>query len=189
MSDKIIRCWGDGDPLMEAYHDDEWGRPEHDDQKLFEKLTLDSFQAGLSWRTILHKRDNFRAAFRGFDLKKVSKFGKADRERLLADAGIVRNRQKIDAAINNAARVMEIQKEIGSFDQYLWGFIGHKTLRAKPTDDLKYMPSTSPESDAMSADLKARGFKFVGGTICYAFMQAVGIVDDHLIGCFRYQSE
>ncbi len=189
MSEKKTRCWGDGDPLMEAYHDNEWGRPEHDDQKLFEKLTLDSFQAGLSWRTILHKRDNFRSAFAGFDLKKVSKFGEADRERLLADAGIVRNRQKIDAAINNAARVIEIQKEIGSFDQYLWGFTGHKTLRPKPASDWKNLPSTSPESDAMSADLKARGFKFVGGTICYAFMQAVGMVDDHLMGCFRFRNK
>ena len=152
-------------------------------------MTLDSFQAGLSWRTILHKRDNFRSAFAGFDLKKVSKFGEADRERLLADAGIVRNRQKIDAAINNAARVIEIQKEIGSFDQYLWGFTGHKTLRPKPASDWKNLPSTSPVSDAMSADLKARGFKFVGGTICYAFMQAVGMVDDHLSGCFRFQNE
>jgi DNA-3-methyladenine glycosylase I len=172
---------------MEAYHDNEWGRPEHDDRKLFEKLTLDSFQAGLSWRTILHKRDNFRAAFAGFDLKKVSKFGEADRERLLGDAGIVRNRQKIDAAINNAQRVLEIQEEFGSFDKYLWGFTGHKTLRAKPAGDLEGLPSTSPESEAMSADLKAHGFKFVGGTICYAFMQAVGMVDDHLIGCFRFQ--
>ena len=173
--------------MMEAYHDNEWGRPEHDDRKLFEKLTLDSFQAGLSWRTILHKRDNFRAAFAGFDLKKVSKFGEADRERLLGDAGIVRNRQKIDAAVNNAQRVLEIQEEFGSFDKYLWGFTGHKTLRAKPRSDLENLPSTSPESEAMSADLKAHGFKFVGGTICYAFMQAVGMVDDHLSICFRFQ--
>ncbi len=172
---------------MEAYHDNEWGRPEHDDRKLFEKLTLDSFQAGLSWRTILHKRDNFRAAFAGFDLKKVSKFGEADRERLLGDAGIVRNRQKIDAAINNAQRVLEIQEEFDSFDKYLWHFTGHKTLRPKPASDWEGLPSTSPESDAMSADLKVHGFKFVGGTICYAFMQAVGMVDDHLSSCFRFR--
>ena len=172
---------------MEAYHDNEWGRPDHDDRKLFEKLTLDSFQAGLSWRTILHKRDNFRAAFAGFDLKKVAKFGEADRERLRGDAGIVRNRHKIDAAINNAQRVLEIQEEFGSFDKYLWGFTGHKTLHAKPASDWEGLPSTSPESDAMSVDLKKRGFKFVGGTICYAFMQAVGLVDDHLSGCFRFQ--
>ncbi len=172
---------------MEAYHDNEWGTPEHDDRKLFEKLTLDSFQAGLSWRTILHKRDNFRAAFAGFDLKKVSKFGEPDRERLLGDAGIVRNRQKIDAAINNAQRVLELQEEFGSFDKYLWGFTDHKTLRLKPASDWEGLPSTSPESDAMSADLKAHGFKFVGGTICYAFMQAVGMVDDHLSTCFRFE--
>ena len=174
--------------MMEAYHDNEWGRPEHDDRKLFEKLTLDSFQAGLSWQTILHKRDNFQAAFAGFDLKKVAKFGEVDRERLLGDAGIVRNRQKIDAAINNAQRVLEIQEEFGSFDNYLWGFTGHKTLRAKPRSDLEGLPSTSPESGAMSADLKAHGFKFVGATICYAFMQAVGMADDHLSTCFRFQS-
>ena len=171
---------------MEAYHDNEWGTPEHDDRKLFEKLTLDSFQAGLSWRTILYKRDNFRAAFAGFDLKKVSKFGEPDRERLLGDAGTVRNRQKIDAAINNAQRVLELQEEFGSFDKYLWGFTDHKTLRLKPASDWEGLPSTSPESEAMSADLKVHGFKFVGGTICYAFMQAVGMVDDHLSICFRY---
>ncbi|MFQ5942778.1 MAG: DNA-3-methyladenine glycosylase I [Anaerolineales bacterium] len=170
---------------MAAYHDDEWGQPEHDDRKLFEHLALDSFQAGLSWRTILHKRENFRKAFAGFDLKKVSAFNDADRERLLADAGIVRNRQKIDATINNAKRVLEIQQEMGSFDNYLWGFTGHKTIRSKPVSDWQQLRSTSPESDAMSADLKGRGFKFVGSTICYAFMQAVGMVDDHMVGCFR----
>ena len=172
---------------MADYHDNEWGRTEHDDQKLFEKLTLDSFQAGLSWRTILHKRENFRSAFHGFDLHKVSRYGDADRERLLADAGIVRNRQKIDAAINNAQRVLELQTEFGSFDQYIWSFTDHKTLRGDPVSDWRELPSTSPESDAMSKDLKARGFKFVGSTICYAFMQAVGMVDDHMVGCFRFK--
>jgi len=186
LSEKKTRCWGDGDPLMEAYHDNEWGRPEHDDRKLFEHLSLDSFQAGLSWRTILNKRENFRAAFAGFDLQKVSRFDASDRERLLADAGIVRNRQKIDATINNAQRVLDIQNEIGSFDKYIWGFAGHKTLQSNPASDWKELPSTSPESDAMSADLKARGFKFIGSTICYAFMQAVGMVDDHMVGCFRF---
>ncbi len=189
MSEEISRCWGDEDPLMADYHDNEWGRPEHDDRKLFEHLALDSFQAGLSWRTILNKRENFRKAFAGFDLQKISKFDDADRERLLADAGIVRNRQKIDATINNAQRVLDIQVEMGSFDKYIWSFTGYKTLRAKPASDWEGLPSTSPESDAMSADLKARGFKFVGGTICYAFMQAVGMVDDHLIGCFRFHKE
>ncbi len=189
MSEDISRCWGDEDPLMADYHDNEWGRPEHDDRKLFEHLALDSFQAGLSWRTILNKRENFRKAFAGFDLQKVSKFDDEDRERLLADAGIVRNRQKIDATINNAQRVLEIQQELGSFDEYIWGFTDSKTLRPKPASDWDNLLSTSPESEAMSADLKARGFKFVGGTICYAFMQAVGMVDDHLIGCFRFHKE
>ncbi len=187
MSEEISRCWGDEDALMADYHDNEWGRPEHDDQRLFEHLALDSFQAGLSWRTILNKRENFRRAFAGFDPKKVSKFNEADRERLLTDAGIVRNRQKIDAAINNAQRVLEIQKEMGSFDKYIWGFTGHKTLRSDPVSDWRGLPSTSPESEAMAADLKGRGFKFVGSTICYAFMQAVGMVDDHMIGCFRFR--
>lgn len=188
MGEEISRCWGDDDPLMADYHDNEWGVPEHDDQKLFEKLALDSFQAGLSWRTILHKRDNFRKAFAGFDLIKVSKFNDSDRERLLADAGIVRNRQKIDATINNAQHVLDIQQEIGSFDEYLWGFTDYKILRHDPASDWRELPTTSPESDAMSKALKARGFKFVGGTICYAFMQAVGMVDDHMIGCFRFQA-
>ena len=187
MSEHISRCWGDGDPLMADYHDNEWGKPEHDDRKLFEHLALDSFQAGLSWRTILNKRENFRRAFAQFDPEVVASFDEADRERLLADAGIVRNRQKIDATINNSQRVLEIQVDLGSFDKYIWGFTGHKTLRREPVADWQDLPSTSPESEAMSADLKAHGFKFVGGTICYAFMQAIGMVDDHMIGCFRYR--
>jgi DNA-3-methyladenine glycosylase I len=187
MNDKIERCWGDEDSLMQAYHDEEWGVPEHDDQKLFEHLALDGFQAGLSWRTILNKRENFRAAFAGFDLVKVSKFGDQDRERLLSDAGIVRNRQKIDATINNAKLMLDLQKEFGSFDKYIWSFTDYKTLRRKSASAWEQIPSTSPESDAMSKDLKKRGFKFVGSTICYAFMQAVGMVDDHMIGCFRFQ--
>ncbi len=187
MSVENSRCWGDEDPLMADYHDNEWGRPEHDDRKLFEHLALDSFQAGLSWRTILNKRENFRKAFAGFDPKKVSKFDEADRERLLADAGIVRNRQKIDATINNAQRLLEIQAEMGSFDKYIWAFTGHKTLRGDPVSDWRGLPSTSAESETMTADLKARGFRFVGSTICYAFMQAVGMVDDHMIGCFRFR--
>jgi DNA-3-methyladenine glycosylase I len=186
LSEEVSRCWGDDDPQMAEYHDNEWGVPEHDDQKLFEHLALDSFQAGLSWRTILHKREYFRKAFAGFDLSKVAKFGPADRERLLADAGIVRNRQKIDATINNAQLVLDIQKEEGSFDKYIWGFTGQKTLRSDPVSDWQDLPTTSSESDAMSKDLKSRGFKFVGSTICYAFMQAVGMVDDHMVGCFRH---
>lgn len=172
---------------MEAYHDDEWGVPEHDDRKLFEHLALDGFQAGLSWRTILHKRENFRAAFAGFDPLAVSRFGEAERQRLLQDAGIVRNRQKIDATINNAGLLLEIQREFGSFDRFIWGFTEQRTLRGAPASDWSQLPSTSAESEAMSAALKARGFKFVGSTICYAFMQAVGMVDDHMLGCFRYQ--
>ncbi len=183
----VSRCWGDDDPLMADYHDNEWGVPEHNDQKLFEKLALDSFQAGLSWRTILHKRDNFRKAFAGFNLHKVAKFDDSDRDRLLADAGIVRNRLKIEATIHNARQVLDIQKEVGSFDEYLWGFTGNKTLRGNPVSDWQDIPTTSPESEAMSKALKARGFKFVGSTICYAFMQAVGMVDDHMVGCFRFQ--
>lgn len=188
MNDEIVRCWGDDDPLMAAYHDQEWGTPEHDDQKLFEHLALDSFQAGLSWRTILNKRENFRKAFTDFDPNAVAKYGDEDRERLLGDAGIVRSRQKIDATINNAQLVLDIQEELGSFDKYIWGFADHQTLFNEPTSDWRELPTIRPESDAMSADLKKRGFKFVGSTICYAFMQAVGMVDDHMIGCFRFQS-
>lgn len=181
------RCWGSDDPLLAAYHDREWGVPEYDDRKLFEHLALDGFQAGLSWRTILHKRENFRAAFAGFDPAKVARFGEADRQRLLADAGIVRNRQKIDATISNARLVLELQNQDGSFSDLLWSFTGHRTLRGEPCTHWRDLPTTSPESDAMSAELKLRGFKFVGSTICYAFMQAVGMVDDHLQGCFRFQ--
>lgn len=173
---------------MAAYHDNEWGAPEHDDRKLFEHLALDGFQAGLSWRTILHKRENFRAAFAGFDPATVARFTQQDRKRLLANAGIVRNRQKIDATINNAQRLLEIQREFGTFNDFIWSFTDHRTLRRAPTEHWRDLPSTSPESEAMSAALKQRGFKFVGSTICYAFMQAVGMVDDHLIGCFRFQT-
>lgn len=186
MSDQIARCWGSDDPLMAAYHDNEWGVPEYDDRRLFEHLALDGFQAGLSWRTILHKREDFRAAFAGFDPVKVSQFTARDRRRLLADAGIVRNRQKIDATINNAKRLLELQLEYGTFREFIWGFTDHQTLRGKPTANWRELPSTSSESEAMSAELRLRGFKFVGNTICYAFMQAVGMVDDHLIGCFRF---
>ncbi len=183
----LVRCWGDDDPLMAAYHDDEWGVPVHDDRSLFEYLALDGFQAGLSWRTILHKREAFRRAFEGFDPKVVARYGDVERERLLADAGIVRNRLKIDATITNAAALLEVQREFGSFDRYIWGFTQNKTLRGKPARTWDAIPTTNPEAEAMSADLKKRGFKFVGPTICYAFMQAVGMVDDHLVGCFRFQ--
>ncbi len=186
-SSSVRRCFGTGDPLMEAYHDLEWGVPLHDSRALFEKLLLDSFQAGLSWRTILHKRENFRRAFHGFDPARIARYTARDRGRLLADAGIVRNRLKIDAAIGNARAFLHLEDELGSFADYLWGFTGGETLRPRAARTWRQVPTHSPESDAMSKDLQARGFRFVGPTICYAFMQAVGMVDDHRIGCFRYQ--
>jgi len=167
---------------MIKYHDKEWGKPLHDDQKLFEFLILESFQAGLSWRTVLHKRENFRRAFAKFDAKKVSKFDKKKVASLLKDAGIIRNRLKISAAINNAKCFLQLQKEFGSFDKYVWSFVNHKTIINKPKI-LKDLPAKTKISDAMSEDMGKRGFKFRGSTICYAFMQAVGMVDDHLVGC------
>ena len=182
----VHRCFGTGDPLMEAYHDLEWGVPVHDSRALFEKLLLDSFQAGLSWRTILHKRENFRRAFRGFDPERLARYTARDRTRLMADAGIVRNRLKIEAAISNARAYLKLESELGSFAEYLWGFTGGTTLRRRAPRTWANMPTHSLESDAMARDLQARGFRFVGTTICYAFMQAVGMVDDHLVSCFRY---
>ncbi len=183
MDDDLTRCWGGDDPLMQAYHDDEWGRPVHDDRVLFEFLLLDNFQAGLSWRTILNKRENFRAAFSGFDPLKIAAYGETDRQRLLADAGIIRNRAKVKAAVSNAQAFLEVQAEFGSFDTYIWKFTGGKTLESTPLANWEDAPATTPESDAMSADLKKRGFKFVGSTICYAFMQSIGMVNDHLATC------
>lgn len=167
---------------MVKYHDEEWGRPVHDDQKLFEFLILESFQAGLSWRTILHKRENFRKAFANFDPKKVAKFDKKKFDTLMQDAGIVRNRLKVLAAINNAQKFLEIQKEFGSFDKYVWSFSKGKRVINK-SKSLGQIPTRSTLSDTMSKDMGERGFKFRGTTICYAFMQAVGIVDDHVVGC------
>ncbi len=184
--DEKVRCsWGPGNPLMIRYHDEEWGVPVHDDRTTFEFLCLEGAQAGLSWQTILNKRDNFRRAFDNFDPAKVAAYGEADRKRLLADAGIVRNRAKIDAMINNAQRFLEVQKEFGAFDRYVWGFTGHSTLRRPGVITLENTPTRTPESEAMSKDLKSRGFRFVGPTICYAHMQAVGMVNDHITGCFR----
>jgi DNA-3-methyladenine glycosylase I len=178
-----MRCpWPGEDPLMIEYHDKEWGKPVHDDRLLFEFLILESFQAGLSWRTVLHKRENFRKAFANFDAKKVSKCDKKKFNSLMKDAGIIRNRLKIEAAINNANRYLQIQKEFGTFDKYVWSFTGGKTIVNKPKT-LKDLPAKTNISDAMSEDMGKRGFKFRGSTICYAFMQAVGIVDDHLVGC------
>ena len=184
----VPRCWGGDprDPLMTRYHDEEWGVPVHDDVALFERLALESFQAGLSWSTILRKREAFRHAFRGFDPQVVAAFGQADRARLLADPGIVRNRAKIDATIGNAAAVLALRAQHGSFDRYL---AGHVPDAGRPLDlgaTAADVPVTTPVADALSADLRRHGFRFVGPTIVYAFMQSVGLVDDHLPGCHRY---
>lgn len=170
---------------MIAYHDDEWGVPLHDDRKLFEFFVLDAFQAGLSWRTILHKRENFRAAFDGFEPVAIARYGEAERERLLADAGIVRNRQKIDATIGNARQFLRLRETHGTFGEWIWQFTGGTTIH-NHWQGMKEVPATSPESDAMSAALKSEDFKFVGSTICYAFMQAAGMVNDHVMSCFRH---
>jgi len=186
--DRIMkRCgWELTDPLMIAYHDEEWGVPVHDDRKLFEFLVLDAFQAGLSWAIILRKREGFRKAFYGFDPRRVAAYTEKDAARLLSDPGIIRNRLKVAATIHNARRFLEVRKEFGTFDAYIWGFVGGRTIKNR-FRTLKDLPVTSPESDAMSKDLKARGFKFVGSTICYAFMQAAGLVNDHTVDCFRYR--
>jgi len=187
------RCWWSGaesakpDPLMVAYHDDEWGTPVHDDTELFERLALESFQAGLSWSTILRKRENFRAAFEGFDPAAVAGFGSVDRERLMADTGIVRNGAKIDATIGNAQGVLALARELGSFDAYLVSKVPQPPATLPRTTQSGQIPDTTPVSDALSKDLKQRGFRFVGSTIVYSFMQSVGLVDDHLPGCFRYR--
>ena len=178
------RCAWAKSELMQAYHDAEWGVPRHDDQELFEFLILEGAQAGLSWETILKKRDNYRKAFAGFDPKKVAKFGAADERRLLANEGIVRNRLKVSSAVSNAKAFLDVQREFGSFDAYIWGFVGGKPIR-NAVKSLRDVPARTPESDAMSKDLRKRGFRFVGSTICYAFMQAVGMVNDHEVGCFR----
>jgi DNA-3-methyladenine glycosylase I len=173
---------------MVAYHDDEWAVPVHDDTDLFERLALEGFQAGLSWSTILRKRESFREAFRGFDPTVVAAFTGDDRGRLLADAGIVRNRAKIDATIDNAAGVLRLADEFGSFDAYLLDRVPQPPARLPPDTMSGQIPDTTPVSDALSRDLKKRGFRFVGSTIVYAFMQSVGLVDDHLPGCFRYNA-
>jgi DNA-3-methyladenine glycosylase I len=172
---------------MVRYHDEEWGVPVHDDRLLFEFLILEGAQAGLSWRTVLDKRAHYRKAFSGFDPRKVAGYGPKDTRRLLSDAGIIRNRLKISAAIVNAQRVLEVQREFGSFDRYIWQFVGGRPLDGR-IGAIKDIPARTATSDAMSKDLKKRGFKFVGSTICYAFMQAVGMVNDHEVGCFRYRA-
>ena len=183
----VKRCpWPLDDPLMIAYHDTEWGVPLHDDRKLYEYIVLDGAQAGLSWRTVLRKRENYRAAFRGFDPAVVARFTARDAARLLKDPGIIRNRLKIESAIRNAGRFLEVRKEFGTFDAYIWQFTGGTTVQHR-CRRLSDIPTSSKESDAMSKDLKKRGFTFVGTTICYAFMQAAGMVNDHLVDCWRYQ--
>jgi DNA-3-methyladenine glycosylase I len=182
-----VRCeWvPEGDPLYLAYHDEEWGVPSHDDRQLFEMLVLEGAQAGLSWATILRKREGYRRAFAGFDPAEVARFGAADVERLLQDTGIVRNRLKIESALANARATLAVREELGSLDAYLWGFVGGAPIRNE-WRTLGEIPAESAESRAMSKDLKRRGFRFVGPTVCYAFMQAAGLVNDHVVSCFRY---
>jgi DNA-3-methyladenine glycosylase I len=181
------RCgWVTADPAYIAYHDAQWGVPLHDDQALFEMLILEGAQAGLSWITVLRKREAYRAAFAGFDPARVARFTPARVERLLLDPGIVRNRLKIEAAVNNARRFLEVQRERGSFDAYLWGFVGGAPI-VNAFRSMAEVPAKTAISDALSKDLSRRGFKFVGSTICYALMQAIGMVNDHLVSCFRYR--
>ena len=185
--DTQIRCRWARTPLSIAYHDNEWGVPVHDDRILFEFLTLEGAQAGLSWETILKKREAYRDTFYGFDPVRVARFTPARVERLLRNPGIVRNRLKVNSAVGNAKAFLAVQREFGSFDAYVWRFVGGAPL-VNEWRALKQVPSSTPESDALSRDLLARGFKFVGSTICYAFMQAVGMVNDHTVDCFRQKA-
>jgi DNA-3-methyladenine glycosylase I len=183
----LRRCaWPGDDPLMIAYHDEEWGVPLRDDRKLFEFVVLDAVQAGLSWRTVLHKREAYRRALHGFDPERIARYGERDMVRLLADAGLVRNRAKMASIVTNARRFLEVQRELGSFAALAWRFTGGRTIVHRHASEAR-IPATSPEAEAMSRELKARGFKFVGPTICYAFMQAAGMVNDHVVGCFRHR--
>lgn len=183
----IVRCpWAEGSsPRMVAYHDDEWGVPLHDDRALFELLSLEAFQAGLSWAIVLAKRDGFRSAFKNFAIERVAAFDDARVEALVADAGIVRNRSKIRATIGNATSALALATEFGSLDEYLWRFVGGTPIVRRPAT-MADVPATSAESDALSKDLRARGFRFVGPTVCYAHLQAAGLVNDHLVSCFRH---
>jgi DNA-3-methyladenine glycosylase I len=176
----------EGDPLYVAYHDKEWGVPSHDDRHLFELLTLEGAQAGLSWATILRKREGYRSAFEDFDPARVARFDRRRIERLLRDDGIVRNRLKIESTVNNARRVLEVQEELGSFDSYLWQFVGRAPIINR-WRTLREIPAETAGSKAMSKDMKKRGFRFVGPTVCYAFMQAAGLVNDHVTTCFRHR--
>jgi len=180
------RCqWPGDDPLMIAYHDNEWGVPVHNDRKIFEFMVLDAFQAGLSWRTVLHKRENFKKAFDNFDYEKIARYDEKKYEKLIQDAGIIRNKAKVRATIQNARLFQEVQHEFGSFDKYIWSFVDGKPIQNK-FKSMDEIPAKTAQSDAMSKDLVKRGFKFVGSTICYAFMQGAGMVNDHTVECYRY---
>ncbi|GAB4320881.1 MAG: DNA-3-methyladenine glycosylase I [Candidatus Zixiibacteriota bacterium] len=182
------RCdWANSSPLMQQYHDTEWGVPLHDDTRWFEALVLDGAQAGLSWATILNRREHYRKAFRNFDVRKVARFTDRDVQRLLNDQGIIRNRLKVNSAVNNARCFLNVQKEFGSFDSYIWRFVNNTPIVNKRRT-MKDIPATSKESEALSKDLKQRGFTFVGPTIIYALMQATGMVNDHIVSCFRYDA-
>jgi len=184
----IYRCpWSLSSELMMKYHDEEWGVPIHDDRKLFEFMVLDTFQAGLSWNTILNKRENFKKAFDNFQPEKIARYSDTKIQKLLNDEGIIRNKLKIHGTLNNAKNFIKIQKEYGSFDKFIWQFTGYKTIKNR-WKDVKQIPPRTAHSDAMSEALYEKGFKFVGSTICYAFMQAAGMVNDHLVKCHRYNS-
>ena len=185
MPTNLTRCpWATTEPMI-AYHDREWGVPQHNDHILFEFLILEGAQAGLSWQTILNKRENYRRAFDNFDARKIAKYDSRKVQKLLADSGIVRNRLKVAASIQNAKAFLAVQKEFGTFDAYLWSFVGGQPIK-NAWKTMKQVPARTPESDALSEDLRWRGFNFVGSTICYAFMQAVGLVNDHLVSCPRH---
>jgi len=185
VAEQVKRCFGGDSPLYQRYHDKEWGVPVHDDRTLFEFLILEGAQAGLSWSTILNKRENYRRLFGHFDPQRVARFTPKRVEKLLADPGIVRNRLKIESAIQNASALLAVQQEFGTFDKYIWRFVAGQP-RQNAWKDISEVPARTSESDAMSKDLKQRGFNFVGSTICYAFMQAVGMVNDQLVDCFRH---
>jgi len=184
MSKNVARCPWPTDDLYVLYHDTEWGRPVHDDRALFEFLILEGAQAGLSWHTVLKKRENYRAAFDHFEAEKVARYATAKTKQLLANPGLIRNRLKIASAIQNARAFLAVQEEFGTFDRYVWGFVDGRPIVNRPRS-MKEVPARTPISDAMSKDLKQRGFNFVGSTICYAFMQATGMINDHLVNCFR----
>ena len=183
-SSKRVCAWAGEDPLMRRYHDEEWGVPVHDDRRLFEFLTLEGAQAGLSWRTILNKRESYREAFAGFDPARVARFDARRRATLMKNPGIVRNRLKIESTVSNARAFLEVSKEFGSFDRYVWRFVNGNPIQNR-RKGLRDIPASTPESDAFSSDLRKRGFRFVGSTIIYAFMQAVGMVNDHAVSCYR----